>query len=476
MFLLLPERSRMDDFLQSYKNILSKKNIDTFNANDLEFVEGDLQTVLSAVVVLLRRHSSNGRLCCGNNANNLEVTDVDSWGFVTQVKCMRCNQTMETTCRDAKKTYERIYDKSELKPGDHICWHRCYVIWHHAIVSEVDTFVDLDSNEQKIIHYSSNLHCDSVKVIEKPMPEANSSWNALYRINYHDCYDADYSILRARKLLGETRYTLLRRNCEHFISWCKTGSTNSIQLGIVWASLGKLAFTTVLRVIALVVVLGAITYIHEEQEETTKNRQSLENLERWLTGVYIVMFTVVFIIYLLIKSGSRLHPVSDDKHPCDSCLEDCRRCINCISDCCCYCSRCCRRCCCSCGCRSLILFICTSTCRSFNPSSCTCCLRPCNLVCGLFWCIVIRESLAAGGTLCIVLLEEDITNSYPFRFWEPDDRAAILIFFSTLAHIGGYAIGAFIGRWVQAFSDSFQCSKCCRAATVNNSQSATATR
>jgi len=470
MFLLLPERSRMDDFLQSYKNILSKKNIDTFNANDLEFVEGDLQTVLSAVVVLLRRHSSNGRLCCGNNANNLEVTDVDSWGFVTQVKCMRCNQTMETTCRDAKKTYERIYDKSELKPGDHICWHRCYVIWHHAIVSEAK------GNERKIIHYSRDSCCDDVEVIERPMPtrhKDNSSWNALYRINYHDCYDADYSILRARKLLGETRYTLLRRNCEHFISWCKTGSTNSIQLGIVWASLGKMAFTTVLRVIALVVVLGAITYTHEEQEETTKDRQLLERLEKILTGVYIAMFTVVFILYLLIKSGSRLHPVSDDENPCDPCLEKCRQYINRISDCCHRCCpRCCRCCCCSCGCRSLIAFICISICRSFNRSSCTCCRRPCNLVCGLFWRIVIRESLAAGGTLCIVLLEEDITNSYPFRFWSPGCRAAILIFFSTLTHIGGYTIGVFLGRWVQAFSDFWQRSKCCRAATDNNSQSA----
>ena len=238
----------MDDFLQSYKYILMEKKIDTFNANDLEFVEEELQTVLSAVVVLLRRHSINGRLCCDNNDNNLEVTDVDRWGFVTQVKCMRCNQTMETTCHDAKKTYERI-DKSELKPGDHIYWYRCYVISHHAIVSEVD------GNEQKIIHYSRDSCCDSVEVTERPMPKNDSSCNALYRVNYHDCYNADYSILRAQKLIKKTGYNLLTRNCEHFSRWCKTGTTNSSQVHLCRTSLLKLAFMIALRLIIPVAII-----------------------------------------------------------------------------------------------------------------------------------------------------------------------------------------------------------------------------
>ena len=254
--MLLPVISRMDDeFLQSYKDILKEKNIDTFNANDLEFVEEELQTVLSAVVVLLRRHRINGRLCCDNNDNNLEVTDVDRWGFVTQVKCNRCSRTLETTYHKTKRTYERIDDKSKLKPGDHICWHRWYVIWHHAIVSEVD------GNERKIIHYYRDSCCDYVEVIERPMPKNDSSCNALYRVNYHDCYNADYSILRAQKLINKTGYNLLTRNCEHFSRWCKTGTTNSIQVDLCCTSLLKLALMIVPRLIFPLVII--LCCLHE---------------------------------------------------------------------------------------------------------------------------------------------------------------------------------------------------------------------
>jgi len=419
VFLLSVQPSKMDNFLQSYKNILREKNIDTFNANDLEFVERDLQTVLSAVVVLLRRHNFSNHLCC-NNASDLQVTNVDGYGFVKAVKCMRCNQTMETTCHEAKSTYERIYDKSKLKPGDHICWHRPYAIWHHAIVSKVD-------GEKQNIHYSSESLA-SVKVIESDMPENDSSRNALYRVNYQDCYAADYSILRARKLLNESRYELLRRNCEHFIRWCKTGATNSIQLDIFWVSLGKLAFMISLKLIAAV-ILGLIAYSHEVQEEITKDRESTETLQIWLITVYTIMFTVVFIIYLLITSGSRLHPAGmrchDDENPRNSCLDQCSKRFDDI---------CCCRCC--CGCLSLITFICSSIFCSFDCYSRTCCRRPCNLACGLFWRIVIREILATALTLSSVLNEESITNEAYIAQMSAAARTAILIAYSTLAHAG----------------------------------------
>ena len=164
---------------------------------DMTFSDEQLQTVKSAVVLLLRRHSSNNQLCCENNENDLEVkpTCIDSYGFVTKVKCMKCNKTMETTCYDDKCTYERIYDeKKELKLGDHICWRRRVGYWHHAIVMTVEP-------EISVISY------DDLRVEKKSLSksEIDSFCNALYRINYHDCYGTDYSILRARMLKDESR-------------------------------------------------------------------------------------------------------------------------------------------------------------------------------------------------------------------------------------------------------------------------------
>jgi len=73
----------MDDFLTSYRDKLRQEQH--------RFTEEQLQTVLSAVALLLRRHSTDNRLCSrptchNNNENYLEVTDIDKLGFVTQVR------------------------------------------------------------------------------------------------------------------------------------------------------------------------------------------------------------------------------------------------------------------------------------------------------------------------------------------------------------------------------------------------------
>jgi len=314
----------MGDFLQSYDSILSPE---------------EKRTVLSSVVLLLRRHSIDNRLCCDNNENDLRVTGTDRYGFVTQVKCTKCNQTMETTCYDAKWTYERIHDEKKLKPGDHICWHRPKVIWHHAILETVDP-------EKKVIHYGSDY-----KVKEKAMSEVHSDsccfCDALYRINYEDCYDADYTILRATKLIQEKRYDLLERNCEHFSRWCKTGSASSIQVSNFWASLGKVAVTVGLRLIALTVLI-LLQYSHESQEDHVRlrRRRQLELLEKELMITYIVIFAVAFMIYLLVTAFARLavHPGSVNRHDVESppacCSEWHDRCTKddkCVGCCCCCC-------------------------------------------------------------------------------------------------------------------------------------------
>jgi len=420
----------MNNFLDTYKAILRGRNINTLS-------DEDLPTVISGSVVLLRRHSINNQLCCGSSENNLEVEEVDSFGFVTAVRCSQCNRMMKTTCHNnAKWTNEKIDDVEQLKPGDHICWHRPYAIWHHGIVTAVRP-------EIKVIHYAD------LKVDETAMPNVNCSscCDNLYRVNYQDCYNADYTVLRARKLKEESRYNLLERNCEHFSRWCKTGSTSSSQVGIFWASLGKVALTIGLRVIALV-ILGLLAYSYEAVEGKVQNRKEIDHLEMSLTIVYVVIITVIFITYLVITAALQLHPVRmkshDIENPC-SCSDryaDCTDGSSCMRHLCCP-----FFCCYSLFCQAICsLYICKH-CRR-NP--CTCCRRPCNLACGLFWRIVLRECLAAALLVCVVVFEHRITTLYGVAQKTARERTAIFILFSVVAYLVGYVVGAFLGRSVEA--------------------------
>ena len=425
----------------------------------------------SAIVQLLRRHSIN-ELDCHDEENDLEFTGFDRYGFVTHVKWKKRKQTMEmeTKCYDAKWTYERIY-KKQLKPGDHTCWHRPYVIWHHAIVTTVEPII-------KVIHYSK------FKVQEEDISKAGCC-DAPYRINYQDCYNADYTLLRARKLLEETRYELLQRNCEHFSRWCKTGLDQSTQVSAFWASLGRIAVTICLRLLTL----GLIQYSHEVQEDqfeqqeeqfsdkTQENvlveeRKRLEHLEKVLISAYISMITVVFALHVLVTSCSRLGvvPASKKHHDTEnlcSCMEQHCDCTKNTND-----DDCCKRCCVCfwCGCFHLPNPAIRSLYFSIQCSpQCTCCRRPCILACGLFWRIILREFLAGAGTLVVVLLEQEITDSGNIARYPPRDRTAILISISTAAHIGGYVLGAFLGRWVEGFCECLDW--CCTEEPPQTSES-----
>ena len=83
------------------------------------------------VLVILRRHSTEGTLCdnvsCSvDDPALIDVVDgqVDEFGFVTDVECLVCHEIMSTKCYDqATSRKMRILSADELKPGDHIAWH-----------------------------------------------------------------------------------------------------------------------------------------------------------------------------------------------------------------------------------------------------------------------------------------------------------------------------------------------------------------
>ena len=433
----------MANLLDSYKNEIRKNNIQ-------EFSDEELQISLSAVVLLLRRHSSNNKLCCHDNENNLEVTVIDKFGFVTQVRCTVCEHRMKTECYDKWKK-ERINDKSQLKVGDHICWHRPFILWHHAIVSS--------AHPLRITHYNGE-----VKVVEIDFNKAAKchrscrSCDALYRINYQDCYSPEYTVLRAKRLWEEHRYNLVEQNCEHFSSWCKTGSKKSSQV----TKVRKITVTICLRLIALL-ILFLIQYSYERFEYKVEHRQEYANVEKHLTCAYIAICTVVFVIHLVIATGKQLtaDPRSkefDIENPssCGECNADaneskCRRlCICCL--CTCYslsckpvlgffthCKQCCYQCCCCC------------------TYPCICCGRPGNLACGLFCRTVLREIPGLIGTVCIVEYEDKIT--YPIADHLPIVRTLVILSCILAVQLLGYIIGALLGRWMEACCECSSWSK-----------------
>lgn len=53
---------------------------------------------------------------------------------------------------------------------------------------------------------------------------------------YH-LYTPEETVARARSRLGETSYNILTNNCEHFVIWCKTGVSESLQISGMFRSL-----------------------------------------------------------------------------------------------------------------------------------------------------------------------------------------------------------------------------------------------
>ena len=440
------------NFLNSYQVKLTEKNMNVF-------LDEQRETVLSAVVVLLRRHDIDNQLCCHNDENMLEVTGVDRYGFVTEVTCTRCQKTMDTTCYNANWTKEIINDNetNKLNVGDHICWHRPCAIWHHAIVTQTDPSI-------QVIHYYD------LKVKEGEFNQLNNKCcDSVYRINYEDCYNADYTVLRARKLLGENRYNLLERNCEHFSSWCKTGAIKSSQVSTFWTSLGRVAATICLRLIALV-ILFLIQLSHEASEQICQENLRVTNtvstvrktrcaynekVEKILSGVYIIIATIIFTIHLLITSGKRLavDPRSMKTHD----IENPGECCECYNDNCCVC-------CCVINTmyilvyRALCCLFCCTWRRHIKYSPFTCCRRPGKLACGLFWRIFLREVPGQIGTMIVVINEDEIGTARSFQHLPASNRTGHIIGWIILVQVVGYAAGIICGRLIEA------CFECCAKA------------
>jgi len=110
----------------------------------VQFTDEEIDVVVRSTITILRRHNVDGTLCprCGNDdPEACRVTKIDGLGFITEVECQGCSVSqsrLSAICRRSHCRYESIDDPSTLRPGDHVAWHRPYLIWHHAVVTKQD--------------------------------------------------------------------------------------------------------------------------------------------------------------------------------------------------------------------------------------------------------------------------------------------------------------------------------------------------
>jgi len=173
----------------------------------------------------------------------------------------------------------------QLRYGDHISFDRS-VYYHHAIVIKVTsssmTIISFTSPDEELVDdffasmYDKPRNPDPSKklahIAMEVYPLAKFQQETVYLYQYDEgcCSDRDVVVRRAIMARnGEIDwkpYDLITNNCEHFVSWCKTGEKSSKQVKVAGG---------VMLVAGAVGLLGAgLAYlIKSATEEDSKERQ-----------------------------------------------------------------------------------------------------------------------------------------------------------------------------------------------------------
>ena len=89
-----------------------------------------------------------------------------------------------------------------------------------------------DNKEYEVVDFpdSEGMMCISRISLKS---EFEVLWEILRKMllgkEYH-LYSPEETVARARSRIGERKYNLIVRNCEHFAVWCKTGVSESHQV------------------------------------------------------------------------------------------------------------------------------------------------------------------------------------------------------------------------------------------------------
>ena len=118
-----------------------------------------------------------------------------------------------------------------LKSGDHIGWRRDYIIWHEAIVTDIDPH----TNELTVVHRTK---VNGEKGIFEQKLNVEEQNGDLFRFDYPDEVinqnPPELVVERARQKVGESGYNPFKKNCGHFATECKTGTGYSSQVTWAW--------------------------------------------------------------------------------------------------------------------------------------------------------------------------------------------------------------------------------------------------
>ncbi|XP_033746152.1 uncharacterized protein LOC117331519 [Pecten maximus] len=215
----------------------------------------------------------------------------------------------------------RVTDINQLVVGDHIAFHRPYVIWHHCIVIEVNA----EDSTLEVINWQSEN--GSVSVIQQQI-DVSKEYGDLYRIQYTS--DIQLSnpphlvIARARSRLSQTGFHIFDDNCESFATFCKTGISKShqyiwlvaktwewlVHFTVMTVRTAITGFCTLARVAAgcvgpvVVIVLEGIilawdvikAYRERRNGNLSRNEYAKIAIRRIVDGVVTVAFTIVGVI------------------------------------------------------------------------------------------------------------------------------------------------------------------------------------
>ena len=119
-----------------------------------------------------------------------------------------------------------------LKPGDHIAWKRPCVIWHHALVTAVDTERNDFECAVRVIHW--HIKVGETAQIKEEWIDLKKEPGYLYRVDYNEEVIKENPprlvLARARSRLDDKGYHLFSDNCESFAAFCKKGVERSQQV------------------------------------------------------------------------------------------------------------------------------------------------------------------------------------------------------------------------------------------------------
>ena len=129
-------------------------------------------------------------------------------------------------------------------PGDHIRVKR-FLYFHHGIyVSDDEVIHFTDGTKKEISLKNAKVRATSLKnfLFDGRLQVASDSGSEKKEI-----FSSEEIIERARSRLGEKKYSLVFKNCEHFTNWCVSGKTKSSQVRRAVVA----AFTTVIGSLVL---------------------------------------------------------------------------------------------------------------------------------------------------------------------------------------------------------------------------------